>query len=444
MVEASPDAIFMLDPAGQIVFVNEYALRKVDYLKSELIGAHFGKVLAPESRGSGRAVFERAMAPDAEPGVYPLALTGKDGGILHTEISLTQVRDGDKIVGLLGVARDVGPRREIEVELFLQHRTLSGLNAIANVLSRSLALQETLRQALEKVVEVTQFDGGVIFLAADSVGELRLAAALGMAEPFVADLAVLPVADSISGRAVLSGEPVVIDDVAATPGATADLSTRLGLRTYVAVPLVAQQQVVGVLGLGARKRLPVSQELVDLLAGVGGQVGMAIQNARLFEQTQQQARTDGLTGLYNRQCLEETFEREMERAQRCGHSMGAMMLDVDGLKKVNDSLGHRAGDEVLRALGEVIRESVRGYEIAARYGGDEFVVVLPETDLVGAEAAAQRLRDNLDVHNRMNPSATPVRVSIGVAAADSHFDRLLDDADHAMYASRRQRVRTRA
>ena len=443
LVEMSPDGIFMLDPDGRITFVNRFVLDITGYADSELVGSHFGKVIAPESRDAARAMFERAMTDDAGVPSFQLDLVPKDGQAICAELSIAQMREDGRVVGLLGIARDVTKRREIELEVFQQYRTLSALNTIATTVSRSLDLKETLEEALAKVLEVTEFGGGIIFLFDPGTDKLRLAAARWLAEPFASELAELQVSEAITGRAVLTGEPVVVEDMSDIPGRHAELTARMGLKTYVAVPLVAHQQVVGVMGLGSLRRVRVSQELLDLLVGVGSQMGMGIQNARLFEQTQEQARTDGLTGLHNRQYLQELFEREVERAKRYGHSIAVFILDLDGLKAINDALGHRVGDEALRAVAEILRASVRACDIAARYGGDEFVVVMPESDAAGAEAAAKRLRDNLEAFNRTGQLSVPVTVSTGVATADpqaaqAKFEHLLDEADRAMYASRRR------
>jgi len=441
LVEVSPDSIFTLGPEGHITFMNQHALDAMGYAESDLMGAHFGRFLAPESRESGQAMFLRAIAPEADPTLYQLHLVAKDGRVIDVDISVSQMREDGRVVGLLGIARDMTQRRQIQQELFQQHRVLSALNAISNAVSRSLDLRRTVDDALERVLAVTEFEGAAAWLLEPEAGLLRLVASRGLPQDMVEQVAVMDVNEATCGAAVISGEPLVADDLGAYTGQKTRSLMAAGAQSLVAVPLVAQQQVVGVMCLGAREKVAVSPETLDLLVGVGNQVGMGVQNAQLFETTQEQARTDFLTGLYNRQYLQEVFEREVERAKRYHHPVAVLMLDLDGLKAINDSLGHRVGDEALCVLAEALRASVRACDIAARFGGDEFVVVMPETDEAGAEACGKRINERLAELSESSSLPLRLSASIGVAASDSEFKHLLDEADRAMYTSRRRRPR---
>ena len=176
------------------------------------------------------------------------------------------------------------------------------------------------------------------------------------------------------------------------------------------------------------------------MAIFAGQVGLALQNARLFEEIQQLAMTDELTGISNRRFLTELGRREINRAQRFARPFSILFMDIDHFKVVNDTYGHAVGDQVLRFLAEYCQKNLREVDVFGKYGGEEFVVLLPETDTSEAVIIAERLRDKI----KNEPIATTVgplaiTVSFGVASfsqAMHDFDMLLYQADMAMYAAK--------
>lgn len=157
----------------------------------------------------------------------------------------------------------------------------------------------------------------------------------------------------------------------------------------------------------------------------------------VLRKAEHNAITDALTGLNNRHWMHDTFERELERAQRRGSRLCLMMVDVDKFKSFNDQYGHIAGDRVLAAVAETLRRYLRPTDLIARFGGDEFAVLLPEMSVDQAKETAERLREQL---SSLSPEAlpTPVTISIGVTRASRHDDlnKLVHRADAAMYAAK--------
>jgi diguanylate cyclase (GGDEF)-like protein len=159
----------------------------------------------------------------------------------------------------------------------------------------------------------------------------------------------------------------------------------------------------------------------------------------VVQQTERNAVTDALTGLGNRHWMQEMFERELARTQQSGHTLCLMMVDVDNFKRFNDQYGHISGDRVLVAVGDVLREHVRPTDLIARFGGDEFAILLPGADLAQAEQTAGRLRTQVE---QLAPSdlVMPVTISVGVTSCTGGDDlaALLQRADEAMYGAKAQ------
>jgi diguanylate cyclase (GGDEF)-like protein len=223
---------------------------------------------------------------------------------------------------------------------------------------------------------------------------------------------------------------------------------RVGDVYAMAVPLLARLgrgrslEQVGVVSI-ARSERDFDDSEYDLFAYLTGQAAVSIENVDLHEMVRIQAVTDELTGLFNLRHFHDTLDGEIERSRRFGTEVGLMLLDIDDFKRVNDTYGHQQGDLVLIEVGRVLRTLSRDIDEPARYGGEEMAVVLPQTDVAGAELLAERMRaavagieiDRLDGGGRLKVTA-----SFGVASLPSNArdkDSLIAEADAALYRAKR-------
>ncbi len=243
---------------------------------------------------------------------------------------------------------------------------------------------------------------------------------------------------------VLQQQATVIidaDDPAADPAEVA-LMIQDGNQVLAMLPLVAKGQSIGLVELASGDRVTFSPDHLELARSMANEAAMALENARLYEEARNLADRDPLTGFYNHRFLHERLGEEVVRAQRARRPLSVLMLDLDDFKLVNDTFGHLFGDRVLTWTAELIRSTLRASDIPARYGGDEFAIILPETDVDEARTAADRIRsafrDRAFVGEQRGP--VPIGASIGAATfpADGRTGTdLIAAADAALYRVKR-------
>jgi diguanylate cyclase (GGDEF)-like protein len=262
---------------------------------------------------------------------------------------------------------------------------------------------------------------------------------LGQIEPF------FEVAGYPETLRVLERQDTVIievDDPTADP-AEVELMRRDGNRILAMLPLVAKGQSIGLVELAASGAVTFTDERLALARTMANEAAMALENARLYEDARKLADRDPLTGFYNHRFLHERLGEEVVRTQRAHRSMSVLMLDLDDFKLVNDTFGHLFGDRVLTWTAELIRSTLRASDIPARYGGDEFAIILPETDRDEAGRAAERILDAFQdqpfVGEQRGP--VPIGASIGVATFPQDgrtATELIAAADEALYRVKRE------
>jgi diguanylate cyclase (GGDEF)-like protein len=245
--------------------------------------------------------------------------------------------------------------------------------------------------------------------------------------------------------AARSGKLIHINDIDAHAAPVIKKSQRpyaenYGTKNCIIVPLLCQDKVVGVLNLSDKAgEEGFTREDITLVELVGQLVGASIGNISLFDRIQHQARTDGLTGLANHRTFYEVLERELWRSRRYGEKISLIMVDVDNLKQINDQHGHRAGDKVLKEISKRIQESIRQIDTAARYGGDEFAIILPNTSLTDAIVVAERMVSVVagsPVVCRKDEIPISISVGLGQYDADDTPDDITSRSDKALYSAK--------
>lgn len=312
---------------------------------------------------------------------------------------------------------------------------LYALRAAMTAIGNALDLPHVQLAVVAQAVALLSATRGALALASRQ-GRLHLTAVHGLPQALIGRE--LAPNESLLGLAVAGGATVSSPTGAPLPG-----DAIFGPGAALAAPLRVHDTLVGVvLVAGPREGGAFDHEAGQLLDLFAQQAAAAVQNAQLFAELGQLARSDPLTGLHNRRHFFEIAGRELERVRRNEGQLAVLLLDLDYFKAINDRFGHQAGDHALRAVADLLRATLRAADVPARFGGEELVVLLPDTDKLSATLAAERLCQAIGAL-ALETERGPLRltVSIGVAALEGsphgeQIERLLARADRAMYAAK--------
>lgn len=317
-------------------------------------------------------------------------------------------------------------------------RELRIIYRIAQETTAVLELATLLDRIMKIIRDVMGYYLVSILLPGDRPTELRVGAYSGYERDITG--MTIPIKDGITGWVFTHGTPLLIPDVQKD-------DRYLGLdpkvRSELAFPLISHGRVVGVLNVESDQLDGFSETDLALMTAVGSQLASNLEVAQLHDRLKREASHDPLTRLFNRRLFVERLEQEIARAQQSAVPFSIIFLDVNELKRVNDTYGHLAGDALLREAANALMDAVRGEDLVARYGGDEFVLLLPATGASAAASVAQRITEGIARHRFMagRELLEIPGVSLGVATFPDQgrtVEQLLAAADASLYQQKRK------
>jgi diguanylate cyclase (GGDEF)-like protein len=388
--------------------------------------------------------------------LYPLVHRERNVGVMAVDSFQDFVHfPTEEIETLAAIARQAAVVIE-NASLFeqeqKQRRRAEALLHVVGAASSSLSLQKVIIDLCRSVVDLSVGERCSIFLADKSTGRLLPFMSLGpedekMWDKFRSLADVPPTADRMRLVDAITRirAPIIQENVPATRLLPRDWVESFGIKSIAIYPLVVKEETIGVMAVDSFSDfVHFPPDEMETMAAIARQTAVIIENARLHEQVQQQAIADPLTGLYNHRHLYERLEQELARAKRSRRPVSVLMLDIDNLKLVNDTYGHQVGDEALKLLASMLQSSCRAEDIVGRYGGDEFMIILPEADTAEAQHIGERIQANLAarcLEGEGKDGCVPIRLSMGVACYPGDatiMHELVDAADSALYRSKQR------
>jgi diguanylate cyclase (GGDEF)-like protein len=340
------------------------------------------------------------------------------------------------VVGWLCIGRDITERKRSEETLRRQNEYLAALHTTTLGLINRLNLNDLLEEIVVRASDLARTRHGYLYVVEPDGNEAVARIVRGNFVSYIGQRRRR--GQGLAGRAWETSRTIVIDDYQTWAESVVGHEW---CRAVVCIPLHLRTEVVGIFGLAyAEAQRKFDPELIALLEQFGELASLAIENARLFEETQQLASTDELTRTHNRRHFFTLGESELNRARRYGHPLAAIMLDIDHFKKVNDTYGHATGDDVLRAVAARCRTTLRTVDVLGRYGGEEFAILLPEAEWPAAHRAAERLRQCVaEAPIATARGALNITLSLGIAILSDDMPdlvALLNRADTALYRAK--------
>jgi diguanylate cyclase (GGDEF)-like protein len=250
----------------------------------------------------------------------------------------------------------------------------------------------------------------------------------------------IPRGVGVLGSVFQSGQPLRVKDVTTFDGARTRRS-RYRTNSFAAVPIMTGQTVLGVLSVTDRTDgRPFTQDDLSTLRTLAATMALALARERAHAQAEsyaQAAAIDPVSGLFNRRYFHARLDEELQRAQRHSLSVGLLMIDVDDFKVINDTFGHLVGDAVIRDVSDILRRSVRVFDVCTRYGGEEFAVVMPGSGPEDVARVAERIRERIEAYRsadaELSALRTTVSIGLAVSAAETSSRDLISAADQALY-----------
>jgi len=329
-----------------------------------------------------------------------------------------------------------------------KHQLALALVEISTLLSINLDIEVFLSRMLDLIQRVVPYDAGTIYELHEgraqgliTVGYEQFGEGLS---DFVQNLEIEIAKTPVLQRIVETCRPVLIADTDVAPDWIRYKPLEI-FRSFAGAPIHYQGKVLAIFSLEKREPNFFRPEHAGRLAAFAGQAAIALENARLFEEIRHLAIVDTLTGAATRRHILEIAIREIERARRYRHFLCAIMLDIDHFKRVNDTFGHQVGDLVLQNVINLCKENLRKTDFIGRYGGEEFLILLPETETVHAMDIAERIRSQIDrMKFDFEGNVVRVTVSIGVCQLEEKTKQtggellksLINQADQALYLAK--------
>ena len=432
--ESVTDAVLVFDLHGTIVEANPSSCRMYGYSEEELIGLSAAEIVHADYF-HGFKNFRKRIS-DGGRFVTDSVNIRKDG----TEFDIEMHGAGFTYRGaphLLSVIRDISERKQAADALQQTHRKIEQLHEIARQLETCEREEDVYRTTVAATEKVLSFSMCTLDVVEDEKLVIKATSAnLPPDASLESDLET----GGLAAETYRTRRTTIFGNVEQAPEATSP--TRSEYRSGISAPIGD----FGVFQVASPKANAFGDDDVRLLELLLGHSAEAVNRIRLQEKLKEQALHDPLTGVFNRRYFNQVIEHEIPRSQRYDHPVGFLMIDVDHFKEINDQYGHQVGDDVLQAVARILQEQGRGSDVVVRYGGDEFLLLLIETN-GETDDVRRRIQDKMADLNKTNPMFDfSVTLSIGCAHWSPDDDRsvkeVLADADRRMYEFKRNQKRT--
>jgi diguanylate cyclase (GGDEF)-like protein/PAS domain S-box-containing protein len=446
LFENATDIIYAHNFSGNFISINRAVERITGYSRTEALQMKITDMITPEHQPQGERMLDLQIAGET-PLHCELEVFAKDGSRIALGISTRPIFRAGKAVAVQGIARDITKRKKTEAALHeanqkleawvneLEQRTreMTLLNDMGDILRACLTTEEAYNVIVQVAQQIFPVRVGALYIIAPSRNTVEAAAVWGDAS--LAERVFTPQ----ECWALRRGRTHWVEQQGS--GLICRHIHQPLPDGYLCIPMMAQSEALGVLHLMQQENIKMTEAKQRLAETMSEHIAMALSNLKLHETLRSQSIRDPLTGLFNRRFMEEALELEIRRAARNQRPLGMIMMDLDNFKYFNDTFGHEAGNLLLKELGVLLKSNIRGEDIACRYGGEEFTLILPEGTGAVTRQRAEFFRETvqrINLQYRGHPLGR-ITASMGVAVFPDHgrtASALIESADKALYRSK--------
>lgn len=432
LIENIKVGIFMADSRDKLFYVN-HAFNEIFNFPNHThaTGAHWGRLLFPDAN-----VFAEFLAKFQLNGYvidFETTCVNTSGQKYSLMVTANYIySEQGEIIGVRGVVIDISEHHKLEEQLHIRQQKLEGILDFYNRLSDIAVLHELNDSIVQQVAKILGAGRCSIMYVNPSGDELSIKASYGISEEFIKD-ASIKMGTPIAGLVALKSQSIIVDNIENHEIFKRQNRQSYSTRSFMSAPLVHDQKIIGVINVSERVE-PFTSTDLKILETIAKQAAINICKLQLLNNFEYLSQTDHMTGLANYRCFIQKLEEEISRASRYGHAFSLMMMDVDDFKKYNDQYGHLSGDKLLQRLAGLFKNNLRSIEHVCRYGGDEFAVILPNTNSAQAAIAGGKLCEKV----RQEFEQEKISLSVGVSEfrANCNKEALIQQADQALYQAK--------
>ena len=439
-VEASQSGIYMADAKGNLFYVNNGFVRILGYKsKDEVIGLNLANELYLNPKD--REEFLNRMKEKGFVRNYEVQNVRKDGTVVILSATSNFLWDErGQVMGVEGVVYDITFNKKLEEALLTEKRKLEEILGFDEKISSIRKFDALIDFIVEKVSNILEVQRCSLMLVDENANELCIQGAIGLEAEIIKQTR-MKLGEPIAGIVAQEGQPLLVKNIEYEKRfRRANRKGYIG-RSFMVVPIKLEERLIGVLNVADKKSSLNREEVfteIDLkiLCAVAREVAVAVENVKLYKELNFLTVTDPLTQIFNYRHFSQTLDFELKRLHRVQENLALIMMDVDDFKSYNDTFGHLEGDTLLKEISKILKSHLRETDIVCRYAGDEFAIILPNTDAEGARNVAEKVREMISKHLFKRK----VTASLGVAVYCDQLNQreFIMKADQALYQAKEE------
>ena len=446
LYEASRDGYVLVDMNGNIQEFNHAFQEMLGYKSPEVKKLNCREITPPYWHQEEKKLLEEQVLSLGYSELYEKELIRKDSSLVPVELRTYLLHNNDgKPSGMWSFVRDISERKEVDRKLMLlrnqidmEKRKLEQVLSIDRPMSSISNLNHLVDFVIEKATEILEVERCSLMLLDHTSKELTIRGAKGLSESHITTTRI-KLGDPLAGVVAQEGQPLLVNNIEEENLFGRPNRPGYKNKSFMIAPITLQNKMVGVVNVADKRASGEScfSEIdLRILCTIVRQAATSIENATNYRELEYLSVSDPLTGIYNYRYFTRALDTEIERANRYHGSLCLLMLDIDNFKSYNDEFGHLDGDVLLKRISAVFKNNLRAVDIVCRYAGDEFVAILPQTDINQAKIVAGKVTDSI----KNLKSKRPVSVSLGVGEYADHSDRrdLILKTDQALYQAKRE------